>query len=152
MLRDGRKLIGVLRSYDQFGESRSPSSRPLPPVHAERGRPHSQLYSDCKLTPANFLLESTIERLHLGYEFADVDIGELARTLLQLTAGVLLIRGENVVALGEIVSVLLTATAATSRCTVSSLSVVLSLLALPSSSLPSSFTSHSYPSPSSPSP
>ncbi|GMK56575.1 hypothetical protein CspeluHIS016_0304150 [Cutaneotrichosporon spelunceum] len=56
MLRDGRKLIGVLRSYDQF---------------------------------ANFLLESTVERLHLGQEFADTDI-------------VLLIRGENVVALGEI--------------------------------------------------
>ncbi|EJT48139.1 RNA cap binding protein [Trichosporon asahii var. asahii CBS 2479] len=57
VLRDGRKLIGVLRSYDQF---------------------------------ANFLLESTVERLYNGFEFADIDIG------------VLLIRGENVVALGEI--------------------------------------------------
>ncbi|WVQ84820.1 hypothetical protein IAT38_006977 [Cryptococcus sp. DSM 104549] len=57
ILRDGRKLIGVFRSYDQF---------------------------------ANFLLESTVERLHYKLEFADKDIG------------VLLIRGENVVALGEI--------------------------------------------------
>ncbi|BEJ13522.1 hypothetical protein CspHIS471_0306960 [Cutaneotrichosporon sp. HIS471] len=68
MLRDGRKLIGVLRSYDQF---------------------------------ANFLLESTVERLHLGHEFADVDIGNFDARL-NLTPGVLLIRGENVVALGEI--------------------------------------------------
>ncbi|KAK4689872.1 U6 snRNA-associated Sm-like protein LSm1, partial [Tremellales sp. Uapishka_1] len=57
MMRDGRKLIGVLRSYDQF---------------------------------ANFLLESTIERLHYRFEYADKDLG------------VLLIRGENVVALGEV--------------------------------------------------
>ncbi|RSH81012.1 Sm-like protein [Apiotrichum porosum] len=57
VLRDGRKLTGVLRSYDQF---------------------------------ANFLLESTVERLHYKFEYSDVDIG------------VLLIRGENVVALGEI--------------------------------------------------
>ncbi len=103
-----------------------------------------------KLTPANFLLESTIERLHLGYEFADVDIGEIAYRWLELTAGVLLIRGENVVALGEIVSALLSAVAAASRCTRSSLSLMLLLLAFPSYSLPSSFTSRSYPSPSSP--
>lgn len=46
--------------------------------------------------PANFLLESTVERLHHKFEYSDVDIG------------VLLIRGENVVALGEIVSCLVT--------------------------------------------
>ncbi|CAD6584349.1 MAG: SM-like, degradation of cytoplasmic mRNAs and positively regulates transcription initiation [Tremellales sp. Tagirdzhanova-0007] len=57
ILRDGRKLIGMFRSYDQF---------------------------------ANFLLESTRERLHHKLEYADRDLG------------VLLIRGENVVALGEI--------------------------------------------------
>ncbi|WVQ95906.1 hypothetical protein IAU59_003005 [Kwoniella sp. CBS 9459] len=57
ILRDGRKLIGVFRSYDQF---------------------------------ANFLLESCIERIHHRFEYADKDIG------------ILLIRGENVVALGEI--------------------------------------------------
>ncbi|ORY34600.1 RNA cap binding protein [Naematelia encephala] len=57
ILRDGRKLLGVFRSYDQF---------------------------------ANFLLESCVERLHYKLEYADTDLG------------VLLIRGENVVALGEI--------------------------------------------------
>ncbi|WVW87078.1 hypothetical protein I302_109135 [Kwoniella bestiolae CBS 10118] len=57
VLRDGRKLIGVFRSYDQF---------------------------------ANFLLEQCIERIHFKFEYADKDIG------------VLLVRGENVVALGEI--------------------------------------------------
>ncbi|WRT69843.1 uncharacterized protein IL334_006834 [Kwoniella shivajii] len=57
VLRDGRKLIGVFRSYDQF---------------------------------ANFLLESCIERIHHRFDYADKDIG------------VLLVRGENVVALGEI--------------------------------------------------
>ncbi|AAW46642.1 hypothetical protein CNBI0490 [Cryptococcus deneoformans B-3501A] len=57
ILRDGRKLIGLFRSYDQF---------------------------------ANFLLESCVERLHYKLEYADKDIG------------VLLVRGENVVALGEI--------------------------------------------------
>lgn len=40
---------------------------------------------------ANFLLESCVERLHYKLEYADKDIG------------VLLVRGENVVALGEIV-------------------------------------------------
>ncbi|WWC73838.1 uncharacterized protein I206_107810 [Kwoniella pini CBS 10737] len=57
VLRDGRKLIGVFRSYDQF---------------------------------ANFLLEACIERIHYKFDYADKDIG------------VLLVRGENVVALGEI--------------------------------------------------
>nr|XP_018260107.1 U6 snRNA-associated Sm-like protein LSm1 [Kwoniella dejecticola CBS 10117]OBR82265.1 U6 snRNA-associated Sm-like protein LSm1 [Kwoniella dejecticola CBS 10117] len=39
---------------------------------------------------ANFLLESCIERIHHKFDYADRDIG------------VLLVRGENVVALGEI--------------------------------------------------
>jgi len=57
LLRDGRKLLGVLRSYDQF---------------------------------ANLVLEDTVERIH--HENAYSDIGR----------GVFLIRGENVVLLGEI--------------------------------------------------
>ena len=59
------------------------------------------------LATANFLLESTIERLHYKLEFADRDIGELTSCISQRkssSSGVLLIRGENVVALGEIVS------------------------------------------------
>ncbi|KDQ12970.1 hypothetical protein BOTBODRAFT_34111 [Botryobasidium botryosum FD-172 SS1] len=57
MLRDGRKLIGVLRSYDQF---------------------------------ANLVLEDSVERIHHGAHFADIP------------RGVFLIRGENVVLLGEV--------------------------------------------------
>ncbi|PAV22408.1 Sm-like ribonucleo [Pyrrhoderma noxium] len=57
MLRDGRKLIGVLRSYDQF---------------------------------ANLVLEDTVERIYHGSTFAERKVG------------VFLIRGENVVLLGEV--------------------------------------------------
>lgn len=58
-LRDGRTLIGILRSVDQF---------------------------------ANLVLHRTIERIHVGKRYGDMD------------RGVIIIRGENVVLLGEIVS------------------------------------------------
>ncbi|KAH8835772.1 hypothetical protein DL96DRAFT_86585 [Flagelloscypha sp. PMI_526] len=57
MLRDGRKLQGVLRSYDQF---------------------------------ANLVLEDTVERIYHGNAFAEN------------WHGLFLIRGENVVLMGEI--------------------------------------------------
>ncbi|KAH9042341.1 Sm-like ribonucleoprotein [Lactarius hengduanensis] len=57
VLRDGRKLHGVLRSYDQF---------------------------------ANLVLEDTVERIYAGDTFAEK------------WCGLFLIRGENVVLLGEI--------------------------------------------------
>jgi len=57
ILRDGRKLHGVLRSYDQF---------------------------------ANLVLEDTVERIYHGSAFAEAWVG------------LFLIRGENVVLLGEI--------------------------------------------------
>ncbi|KAL2014447.1 hypothetical protein VTN00DRAFT_1972 [Thermoascus crustaceus] len=57
VLRDGRKLIGVLRSWDQF---------------------------------ANLVLQDTIERLYAGNLYADIP------------RGVYLVRGENVLLLGEI--------------------------------------------------
>ncbi|EFP79828.2 uncharacterized protein PGTG_05053 [Puccinia graminis f. sp. tritici CRL 75-36-700-3] len=57
-LRDGKKLIGVLRSYDQF---------------------------------ANLVLQDTIERIHDGIcKYTDI------------WRGIYLVRGENVVLLGEI--------------------------------------------------
>ncbi|KAG9656921.1 hypothetical protein KCU98_g12574, partial [Aureobasidium melanogenum] len=56
-LRDGRKLIGVLRSWDQFG---------------------------------NLVLQDTVERLFAQNLYADVD------------RGLFLVRGENVLLLGEI--------------------------------------------------
>lgn len=58
LLRDGRTLIGYLRSVDQY---------------------------------ANLLLQKTVERIHVGKKFGDIP------------RGVFLVRGENVVLLGEIV-------------------------------------------------
>ena len=57
-LRDGRKIIGILRSFDQF---------------------------------ANIVLEEAVERVVVGKRFADVPLG------------LYVIRGENVVLLGQIV-------------------------------------------------
>ena len=56
LLRDGRTLIGYLRSVDQF---------------------------------ANLVLHRTIERIHVGDQFGDIK------------RGVFVVRGENVVLLGE---------------------------------------------------
>ncbi|KAL3222891.1 hypothetical protein MRX96_028322 [Rhipicephalus microplus] len=56
-LRDGRTLIGYLRSIDQF---------------------------------ANLVLHQTVERIHVGRQYGDIP------------RGVFVIRGDNVVLLGEI--------------------------------------------------
>ena len=63
ILRDGRKLIGILRSYDQFGAS---------------------------LLTANLVLQDTVERVFLGNRYGDIP------------QGVYIVRGENVVLLGEV--------------------------------------------------
>jgi hypothetical protein len=99
ILRDGRKLQGVFRSYDQYGE--------LPfPMYGVNAKLHLLLYlytfpsstctsHHCYLHPtflenalkfppiANFLLESTIERLHYKLEYADRDIGKLVGHIVQ---------------------------------------------------------------------
>eukprot|EP00163_Fabomonas_tropica_P001050 TRINITY_DN1079_c0_g1_i2.p1 TRINITY_DN1079_c0_g1~~TRINITY_DN1079_c0_g1_i2.p1 ORF type:complete len:126 (+),score=24.45 TRINITY_DN1079_c0_g1_i2:270-647(+) len=62
VLRDGRKLIGVLRSFDQF---------------------------------ANLVVEGTVERIYVGNQYGDVPLG------------VYLIRGENVVMMGQVDEALL---------------------------------------------
>jgi U6 snRNA-associated Sm-like protein LSm1 len=64
LLRDGRTLIGFLRSVDQF---------------------------------ANLVLHKAIERIHVKNEYGDME------------RGIFIIRGENVVLLGEIVSRLIQA-------------------------------------------
>ncbi|GAB5570312.1 U6 snRNA-associated Sm-like protein LSm1 [Prionailurus iriomotensis] len=58
LLRDGRTLIGFLRSIDQF---------------------------------ANLVLHQTVERIHVGKKYGDIP------------RGIFVVRGENVVLLGEIV-------------------------------------------------
>eukprot|EP00794_Sanderia_malayensis_P011049 gene11049-12215_t len=57
VLRDGRTLIGILRSVDQF---------------------------------SNLVLEGTTERIHVGKQYGDI------------SRGIFVIRGENIVLLGEI--------------------------------------------------
>ncbi|XP_060576592.1 U6 snRNA-associated Sm-like protein LSm1 [Ruditapes philippinarum] len=57
VLRDGRTLIGILRSIDQF---------------------------------ANLVLHRTIERIHVGRKYGDIP------------RGIFIVRGENVVLLGEV--------------------------------------------------
>ncbi|KAJ1920951.1 hypothetical protein H4219_001004 [Mycoemilia scoparia] len=57
VLRDGRKLLGILRSYDQF---------------------------------ANLVLQDTIERIYVNNSFGDIE------------RGIYIVRGENVVLLGEV--------------------------------------------------
>jgi U6 snRNA-associated Sm-like protein LSm1 len=75
VLRDGRKLHGVLRSYDQFGEN----------------SPSYIVNFSLKSYQANLVLEDTVERIYHGNAFAEN------------WHGLFLIRGENVVLLGEIV-------------------------------------------------
>lgn len=67
VLRDGRKLIGVLRSWDQF---------------------------------ANLVLQSTTERIFAPKPGCDVDAPE--GYFADIEHGIFLVRGENVLLLGEI--------------------------------------------------
>lgn len=71
VLRDGKKIIGVLRSFDQYGASFSPFT---------------------VLMIANLVLQDAIERIFVGNIYGDI------------YAGIYVIRGENVVLLGEIVN------------------------------------------------
>ena len=83
ILRDGRKLHGVLRSYDQFGIVQS-----LQPKFDADSRPF--FFFSLSLS-ANLVLEDTVERIYHENAFAEN------------FHGLFLIRGENVVLLGEIV-------------------------------------------------
>ncbi|MCJ1438779.1 SM-like, degradation of cytoplasmic mRNAs and positively regulates transcription initiation [Xylographa pallens] len=73
VLRDGRKLIGVLRSWDQFDY---------------RLEAHKILASNGQA--ANLVLQDTIERIFVNDLYADIP------------RGIFLVRGENVLLLGEI--------------------------------------------------
>lgn len=88
ILRDGRKLLGLFRSYDQFGELRLSfacdrsrlKSVPYPRRHSSRrSSDHTsglrRLCAKADYAAANFLLESTVERLHYKLEYADRDLG-----------------------------------------------------------------------------
>ena len=78
VLRDGRKLIGVLRSWDQFGMART---RSCSGSRTETGAWET----------ANLMLQETVERIYTKNVYADIQ------------RGIYIVRGENVLLLGEIV-------------------------------------------------
>lgn len=88
-LLDGRHLIGVLRSFDQFGTTKRAN-----PSFARANVPLS-----CAIVvpfrAGNMVLEGARERHYIDREYADVPLG------------LYIVRGENVVFLGETVSSLL---------------------------------------------
>lgn len=75
-LRDGKKLIGVLRSWDQFGT-----------LDTALYAAHSLMI----ISTGNLVLQDTIERLFCQNLYCDIE------------RGMFLVRGENVLLLGEIV-------------------------------------------------
>lgn len=91
VLRDGRKLIGVLRSWDQFGTLSAPR--------------HSTSYFLLLLLfllltlvarlPANLVLTSTTERYFVSSSSEE-------RLFADIPRGTYLVRGENVLLIGEI--------------------------------------------------
>jgi U6 snRNA-associated Sm-like protein LSm1 len=78
VLQDGRKLLGLLRSFDQYGML-SPKS--ISPANV-------LMFSG---TAANLVLEQTIERIYVGEQYAEKNLG------------LFLVRGDNIVLLGPIV-------------------------------------------------
>ena len=92
ILRDGRKLIGILRSFDQFGKG-----------FDKKGQhvflcPHFSGWCDSYFrltmpTPcaANVVIEGAVERVIVGSKYCDLPLG------------LYIIRGENVVLIGALV-------------------------------------------------
>ncbi|KAL0635341.1 hypothetical protein Q9L58_005735 [Maublancomyces gigas] len=81
-LRDGRKLIGVLRSWDQASHGKIITTKRL----------NSSDFFLCLgfTAAANLVLQSTVERLYVNDAYCDIQ------------RGVFIVRGENVLLLGEI--------------------------------------------------
>jgi len=73
VLRDGRTLIGYLRSVDQFGIF------------------YRTIQFTLYVSLANLLLQDTTERIYVDKKYGDIP------------RGIFLVRGENVSLLGEIV-------------------------------------------------
>ena len=61
-------------------------------MYTSRISPQGSLCTYYSLILANLLLQETIERIHVGKEYGDIH------------RGIYLVRGENIVLLGEIVS------------------------------------------------
>ncbi|CAG9944164.1 unnamed protein product [Clonostachys rosea f. rosea IK726] len=99
-LRDGRKLIGVLRSWDQFGvyePRREKLSNWIPRGHIR------EVFSPMPPLPrtTNLVLQSTIERFFASSPDSSAP-GAPRGYYADVTHGIFLVRGENVLLLGEI--------------------------------------------------
>lgn len=100
LLRDGKTLIGILRSIDQFGgfDTHIGGGKLLKLI--EMKDLYQWLIDYWKVlnfvfllsTTANLVLHRTIERIYVGNKY-----GDIAR-------GIFIVRGENVALCGEIVS------------------------------------------------
>lgn len=88
LLRDGRKLLGILRSFDQFGTVYHPFFyRDIFILIFEV----NLTGYECSDAAANAVLEGACERVIVGEIYCDIPLG------------LYIIRGENVVLIGELV-------------------------------------------------
>ena len=85
ILRDGRKLIGILRSFDQFGKGSLNEWQPAFVDSLPRLSDRAALYA------ANVVIEAAVERVIVGSKYCDLPLG------------LYIIRGENVVLIGALV-------------------------------------------------
>lgn len=95
LLRDGRTLIGYLRSIDQFGRTPLHAFSQVKVPGGAGAATHAPNVLDTLSAfcpPANLVFHQTVERIHVGKKFGDIP------------RGIFIVRGENVVLLGEIVS------------------------------------------------
>ena len=87
LLRDGRTLIGYLRSVDQVSELRANETtrqgQSTERGHTTKGVLHAGF--PLSLQFANLVLHRCIERIHVGKDFGDIP------------RGIFVVRGENVV-------------------------------------------------------
>ena len=86
LLRDGRKLLGILRSFDQFGMSVCQYN-----TRIWHNWILFRLTNLDILYVANAVLEGACERVIVGEIYCDIPLG------------LYIIRGENVVLIGELV-------------------------------------------------
>ncbi|KAF3071025.1 Sm-like protein LSm1 [Daldinia childiae] len=91
-LRDGRKLNGVLRSWDQFGMN---SLTNLILISISISITNIYIY-----VSANLVLQSTVERIYAIT--SDPSDPQPKGLYAEQTHGIFLVRGENVLLLGEI--------------------------------------------------
>lgn len=89
LLRDGKTLIGILRSIDQFGKFNW-----LPFLKSSLLNFNLTCVFNWSTNAANLVLHKTIERIYVGDKYGDIE------------RGIFIVRGENVALCGEIVRII----------------------------------------------